>query len=157
LYDCRDYEFSALLAGIYPGVISASTFANDLAAQATYLSEHDDDLAQQVAGTLPFNPITYGQPICYLRDTHILTETGEVLVEDLKIGDIVVTPSGAQRPVRGIGCRYFDLTRHPAPERVQPIRIRTDAFADGVPHRDLSLSPDHAVLRDRVLVPRGFS
>jgi hypothetical protein len=88
-----------------------------------------------------------------LRDTHILTETGEVLVEDLKIGDIVVTPSGAQRPVRGIGCRYFDRTRHPAPERVQPIRIRTDAFADGVPHRDLSLSPDHAVLRDRVLVP----
>ena len=135
------------------GVISAPTYANDLTTQATYLSDYDAYLAEQIAGTQPFNPITYGQPICYLRGTHILTETGEVLVENLKIGDVVVTPSGAQRPVRWIGCRYFDLTRHPAPERVQPIRIRADAFAAGVPHRDLLLSPDHAVLRDGVLVP----
>src|ERR1700733_9506639 len=72
------------------GVISASMYANDLTTQATYLSAYDTYLTEQIAGTQPFTPITYGQPICYLRGTHILTETGEVLVENLKIGDVVV-------------------------------------------------------------------
>jgi hypothetical protein len=39
------------------------------------------------------------------------------------------------------------------PERAQPIRILADAFADGVPARDLYLSPDHAVLVDGLLIP----
>jgi Hint domain len=135
------------------GVITLPQYTVDLTSQATYLAAYDTYLAEQIAGTQPFNPITYGQPICYLRGTHILTETGEVLVEDLKIGDMVVALSGAPRPVRWIGYRHFDLTRHPAPDPVRPIRIRANAFADGVPHRDLLLSPEHAVLRDGVLVP----
>jgi hypothetical protein len=135
------------------GTITFTQYQNDLANQTAYTISYDTYLGQQIAGTQPFNPITYGQPIpCYLGGTHILAETGEVLVEDLKIGDMVVTLSGP-RPVRWIGSRYLDLTRHPAPGRVQPIRIRAHAFGDGVPHRDLLLSPDHAVLRDGVLVP----
>jgi len=136
------------------GVITLPQYSMDLTSQASYVLSYDTYLGEQIAGVIPFTPITYGQPIpCYLRGTHILTETGEVLVEDLKIGDIVVTQSGTPRPVRWIGSRNLDPTRHPAPDRVQPIRIRANAFGDGVPHRDLLLSPDHAVLRDGVLVP----
>jgi len=36
---------------------------------------------------------------------------------------------------------------------VAPVRVRRDAFADGVPRRDLLLSPDHAVYVDDVLIP----
>jgi hypothetical protein len=90
---------------------------------------------------------------CFCVGTLIETDHGQVPVEELRIGDRVVTLSGALRPVRWIGYRSFDLTRHPAPERVQPIRIAANAFADAVPSRTLRLSPDHAVLLDGLLIP----
>ena len=33
-----------------------------------------------------------------------------------------------------------------------PIRIERDAFADGMPHRDLLVSPDHAIFVDGKLI-----
>jgi hypothetical protein len=37
------------------------------------------------------------------------------------------------------------LRRHPRPQDVLPVRVRAGAFGPGRPHRDLVLSPDHAV------------
>jgi hypothetical protein len=71
----------------------------------------------------------------------------------MSIGDNVMTLSGETRPIRWIGHRHLDLLRHNTPELVQPIVIRAGAFADGMPRRDLRVSPDHAILVDNVLVP----
>ena len=90
---------------------------------------------------------------CYAEGTLIRTPDGETAVEALSPGDPILTASGAARPVKWIGFRHLDLTRHPAPERAQPIRIKAGAIADGVPARDLRLSPDHAVLLDGMLIP----
>ena len=57
------------------------------------------------------------------------------------------------RPIRWIGYRHIDLTRHPKPEQARPIRIAAGAFDEDVPSRDLYLSPDHAVLLDGLLIP----
>ena len=92
---------------------------------------------------------------CFLSGTHILTATGERLVESLQQGDMVLTLLGderATRPVKWIGRRRIDLTAHPRPETVAPVRVRRGAFADGMPHRDLLLSPDHAVFVDGKLI-----
>lgn len=90
---------------------------------------------------------------CFCPGTLIRTDRGEVTIETLAIGDRVITAAGAVRPIKWIGHRYMDLARHPAPRRAQPIRVRANAFAPGRPARDLCLSPEHAILRDGLLVP----
>jgi hypothetical protein len=92
---------------------------------------------------------------CYVAGTHILTATGERMVESLMQGDIVLTLAGEElnaRPVKWIGQRRIDLTAHPRPETAAPIRIRRGAFAENMPHRDLLVSPDHAIFVDGKLI-----
>jgi hypothetical protein len=59
----------------------------------------------------------------------------------------------ALRPIVWIGHRRVDCRRHPAPEKVWPVRIVANALAPGRPHAFLLLSPDHAVLVGDVLIP----
>jgi hypothetical protein len=100
----------------------------------------------------PTGAVTEVAP-CFVTGTLIRTERGDVPVELLQVGDRVVTLSGPLRPIRWIGHRRLDLTRHPTSRAIQPIVIRAHAFGDGTPTRDLFLSPEHAVLMDGVLVP----
>jgi len=90
---------------------------------------------------------------CYARGTRILTETGEVPVEDLRIGDTVVTFSGMPRPIRWIGTRAYEGRFIAGNRAVLPIRVAAGALSEGVPARDLFVSPAHSLYFDDVLVP----
>ncbi len=90
---------------------------------------------------------------CYRRGTAIATEHGEVAVEALKVGERVMTASGALRPIRWIGVRPLDVRKHPSPEDVWPVRVRAGAFGEGSPRRDLWLSRDHAIASEGTLIP----
>jgi len=90
---------------------------------------------------------------CFAAGTRILGARGEVAVEDLRVGDLVILPDGSEAPVQWIGRRAIDLARHPAPEKAQPVRIAAEAMADGIPARDLLLSPDHALWFENCLIP----
>jgi hypothetical protein len=91
--------------------------------------------------------------LCFLSGTRIATPNGEVAIEDFEIGDTVLTIDGSTQRVTFIGQRRLDLTRHPRPHTVYPVRILAGALADGVPRRDLLVSPDHALYLQGVLVP----
>jgi hypothetical protein len=90
--------------------------------------------------------------LCYLRGTLILTPVGQMAVETLRPGDLVTTVAGQHRPIRWIGVRDLDLTRYADPRTAQPIRIAAHAFDTNLPHRDLLVSPDHALLVDGNLI-----
>ena len=95
-------------------------------------------------------------PSCFLRGALILTERGEVAVEELAIGDRLVTLSGAVRAVKWIGRRAYDGRFVAANRKVLPIRVEAGALAAGMPVRDLFLSPEHALYIDGALVPAGL-
>lgn len=90
---------------------------------------------------------------CFRAGTRIRTRHGEVAVERLRVGDEVVTGFSGTTAVTWIGHRTIDCAHHPRPERVWPVRIAAGTFANGLPRRDLFLSPDHAVFIDDVLIP----
>ena len=89
---------------------------------------------------------------CYARGTHISTARGEIPIERLAIGDRVLTASGATRPVIWLGHRAIDISRHPDPVAVRPVRVRAGAFGDGQPRRDLWLSPGHNIAFEGALI-----
>src|SRR5262249_3035686 len=131
--------------------------------QVTYTGgalEFGSSFSRPVGDASGLNPGYFGPNFeisvaCLLAGTHVLTATGEVPVEALRPGDLVLThgPDGrVARPVKWIGYRRIDIARHKQPMLVAPIRIRAGAVADAVPHRDLLVSPDHAIYIDGVLV-----
>ena len=89
---------------------------------------------------------------CYCPGTMIEAANGEVAVEDLSIGDHVITANGPE-PIIWIGRRSFDGRFIEGRHDVLPVCIRAGALGDGVPRRDLWVSPLHAMFLGGMLVP----
>lgn len=93
-------------------------------------------------------------PACFVAGTRIATPRGEVPIDDLRPGDLVLSATG-RVPVEVIwvGRRQVRCDSHPRPAEVHPVRVEAGALAPGVPTRNLFLSPDHALSLDGALVP----
>lgn len=86
--------------------------------------------------------------------TRIATPDGEVPVESLRAGDMVLALENGQpapRPVRWVGRLRVDPARHPNPSRAAPVLLRAGALAEGLPTRDLLLAPGLGLLVDGTL------
>jgi hypothetical protein len=103
---------------------------------------------------VPIGTTTNPFAVCFLTGTMIATPDGERPVETLEIGDIILTADGSTRAIRWLG-RQSVVSVFANPLRSYPIRIAAGVLGDGLPQRDLFLSPDHALLVDGVLVQAG--
>ncbi len=90
--------------------------------------------------------------LCFVEGTRIATPDGEVPVEQLAIGDAVLTQGGAVRPIKWIGTGRL-LAPRGCRTAATPIIVRRGALADNVPRRDLHITKGHALFIDDVLIP----
>ena len=91
--------------------------------------------------------------LCFRAGTEILTPSGPIAVERLRIGDPVETLHRGAQPIKWIGRRCYDGRFIAGNHLMLPICIRAGALAPGMPIRDLWVSPGHAIQVAGVLVP----
>ncbi len=90
---------------------------------------------------------------CFCRGTQIATSTGQRAVEELGIGDRVLTVSGSLHAIKWIGRRKYEVDSFLHTRDILPVLIRKGAILDGVPQRDVRVSRKHALFLDGILIP----
>jgi Ca2+-binding RTX toxin-like protein len=103
------------------------------------------DAGGNVIGTLTFTDIETVVP-CFTPGTLIATPDGPCPVESLRPGDLVLTRDSGLQPVRWVGQRRLGLGDLIVRPHLRPIRIAADALGNGMPCRDLLVSPQHRML-----------
>ncbi len=132
-------------------------------------------LAQRDAGTLEFGSVritggdetgTIGnisfenfetinfELACFGEDTLIQTENGDVKVQDLCIGEKVLTLDNGYQPIKWIKSKSLNNSQLEAKSSLRPIRIKQNALGKGFPSEDLIVSPQHRILLRSKIVNR---
>jgi hypothetical protein len=108
--------------------------------------------AQISSPTSSTTPSPTARRSCFLTGTRIKTPEGETNIEELRIGDNVLTASGEAKPIKFIGRRKASRERT-GPWKDDPVKISRFAIDGKAPHSDLYISPEHAIYIDGILIP----
>lgn len=87
-----------------------------------------------------------GAIACFVAGTKILTIRGQRAIEELVPGDRVMTRDHGLQEVRWIGCRHIDASEIQDCDTLRLVRIAKGALGNGMPDRDLLISPEQSVL-----------
>ena len=151
--DLTDLPATETSPGVYQVTLDPSQIANlvNLPSGSVTITATASDGFFTSAPSTPF--VITVQP-CFLPGTRIATPSGEVAVETLQPGDLVLTADGRAVPVRWVG-RQTVITALANPVQGLPVRIAAGALGENLPARDLLVSPGHALGFGDVLVNAG--
>lgn len=91
---------------------------------------------------------------CFLPGTQILTPEGEIGIEKLHAGDLIVTISGEAKPIKWVGYRRHERREDQDWDRgTLPVLISSGAFDGVLPSRDLYVSDAHCFFINGLLIP----
>ncbi|MEI4470254.1 Hint domain-containing protein [Frigidibacter sp. MR17.24] len=97
------------------------------------------------AGKLDFEEIEKIVP-CFTPGTAIATPKGERLVEELQVGDKVITRDNGIREIAWLGKKTLDYGQLSGAAHLRPVLIRAGSLGNGLPERDMLVSPNHRML-----------
>ena len=83
---------------------------------------------------------------CFGRGTLLTKDDGVIAVEDICVGDEIMTRDHGLQSVRWVGCKKIDQFILAANKNLRPIRISAGALGNNTPSQDLIVSPQHRVL-----------
>lgn len=95
--------------------------------------------------------------ICFLAGSMVRTPEGDVAVENLRSGDHVVALVNGQNVTREVvwtGVAHAKIKADmPDDMAGYPVRILKNAFAEGVPYKDMLITAEHCLFIDGKMVP----
>ncbi len=103
------------------------------------------DVDRNVTGTMSFVNIENVIP-CFTPGTLIATPRGEIPVEQLRAGDRVITRDNGLQVIRWIGSRSLTRADLSAAPHLKPVLVRQGSLGNGLPERDMLVSPNHRLL-----------
>jgi hypothetical protein len=118
-----------------------------------------NSLTLQTGGApVPATSLTFDNTnvVCFAGDTVITTIQGDVPISRLSVGDNVLTLDNGYQPIRWIGCRTLSMATLISHPNLMPIRICANALGEGLPSKDLLVSPQHRVLVNSKISKRMF-
>jgi hypothetical protein len=95
-------------------------------------------------------------PVCFARDTEIMTQHGAMWVQDITAGDLILTMDGGYKPVRWIGSTKITPAAMARNPQFRPIRITAGSLGAGMPANDLIVSPQHRIMVRSKIAERMF-
>ncbi len=104
-----------------------------------FIDDHGDTI-----GTMEFRNIE--NVVCFTPDSRIATPRGERLVQDLRVGDRVITRDNGIQEIRWLGNRAMSGIELAHNVHLRPILIRKGSLGNDLPERDMMVSPNHRVL-----------
>ncbi|WP_394178294.1 Hint domain-containing protein [Yoonia maritima] len=110
------------------------------------LADTDNDVVLNGSEAVPLvNDLDYRDMTCFTQGTLIKTISGEVPIEELEQGDLVLTADAGYQPLRWIGRKEVSASRLDKQPNLRPVCISKGALGTDMPSTDLVVSPQHRV------------
>ena len=156
-----------LAEGLTSQEIGAADRFQSLVIEKSAADANADDSGNYTATAAPWwGSPSQGSIPCFTPGTLITTVTGQVAVEALKPGDLIVTLDNGLQPIRWTGARTISGIDRFDPA-MRPICVPAKGSSHFLPTQDLYVSPNHCLLlidplngprfgAEQVLVPAQF-